>query len=369
MRGSPLLCTVEVRATMDQTLEIRRDKKVEPLVVLRMAGRLIHLRILKQFLKLVPATLKPGKSGYETEEEIDANFTGMIFCHNVFNIENRWIIDSGTTHHMIGDVKQLETCEPVNVKGKTNLPIGKTTSISCTRNMVLKNGLKLHNVLCVPKFKHNLLSVGKLMKDNACEVKFNLKNVLFKTVQPRRIRQLGKLYFLNIVDDHSWATWVELLRLKSGAYKEIRNFILFAKTQFDASVKLMRSDSALEFDDESRTPMPLQIPKDMEHISEDREDEQHDADTENINEESSRDREESKEVMDIEQMVLEHHMSEYLAIEIEMQEPVSNQAPQPELSRSSRERKHSSWTKDYEICLKKPQATCVANSVSVAMEP
>uniref|UniRef100_A0A803MPC2 Integrase catalytic domain-containing protein n=1 Tax=Chenopodium quinoa TaxID=63459 RepID=A0A803MPC2_CHEQI len=179
------------------------------------------------------------------------------------------------------------------------------------------------------------------------EIKQNEKPVV-DTITPASVKEACALL---------QATWVELLRLKSDAYKEIRNFIMFSKTQFDAIVKIVRLDNALEFDDKCRDffgnlgivhqtscvdgpwqngrverkhrnilemaralrfeaglPSQFWMLVNMEHISEDREDEQHNADVKNINEEISDadDGEESKEVLEIEQMMLLHLMSKDL---------------------------------------------------------
>lgn len=42
---------------------------------------------------------------------------------------------------------------------KINLPTGDTATISHIGNTHIANGLELKNVLCVPYFKHSLLSV------------------------------------------------------------------------------------------------------------------------------------------------------------------------------------------------------------------
>jgi len=49
-------------------------------------------------------------------------------------------------------------------------------------------------------------------------------------------------YFLTIIDDHSRATWVHLMSSKSNAFPLLQSFIMFAKSQFDATVKTVRSD-------------------------------------------------------------------------------------------------------------------------------
>jgi len=61
----------------------------------------------------------------------------------------------------------------------------------------------------------------------------------------------GYKYFLTIVDDHSRATWVHLMTTKSNAFPLLQQFISFAENQFGVSVKIVRTDNGMEFQDNS----------------------------------------------------------------------------------------------------------------------
>jgi len=50
-------------------------------------------------------------------------------------------------------------------------------------------------------------------------------------------------YFLTIINDYSWATWTHLLAAKSNAFAILKSFVSFVKTQFQTSVKVIRSDN------------------------------------------------------------------------------------------------------------------------------
>jgi hypothetical protein len=54
-------------------------------------------------------------------------------------------------------------------------------------------------------------------------------------------------YFLTIVEDHSRYTWVFFMKSKSEARSLLQNFIIYVKTQFNLTVKCVRSDNGLEF--------------------------------------------------------------------------------------------------------------------------
>lgn len=66
--------------------------------------------------------------------------------------------------------------------------------------MNLGNGLILDNVLCVPNFQHNLLSVQKLIKDSNCEIQFLPTTCHIIDRDTKMVRRSGKakngLYYL-----------------------------------------------------------------------------------------------------------------------------------------------------------------------------
>uniref|UniRef100_A0A803N312 Retrovirus-related Pol polyprotein from transposon TNT 1-94-like beta-barrel domain-containing protein n=1 Tax=Chenopodium quinoa TaxID=63459 RepID=A0A803N312_CHEQI len=96
----------------------------------------------------------------------------MVSCLSAVVVCEDWIIDSGASDHMTSSVKNLSTPQTVHAQLKINFPTGDTSLISHVGSAELANSLVLKNVLCVPNFKHNMLSVNKLVKDSQCEVVF-----------------------------------------------------------------------------------------------------------------------------------------------------------------------------------------------------
>lgn len=65
---------------------------------------------------------------------------------------------------------------------------------------------------------------------------------------PYRIQtHSGHRFFLTIVDDCSRMTWIYLLRLKSDVVVCLKQFLALINTQFDVTVKVLRSDNGSEF--------------------------------------------------------------------------------------------------------------------------
>ena len=73
------------------------------------------------------------------------------------------MLDSGASCHMAGDVSMMDKVEriaPVAI----GLPNGRHIVASEKGSVALGGGLKLENVLCVPKLNCNLVSISKLCK-------------------------------------------------------------------------------------------------------------------------------------------------------------------------------------------------------------
>lgn len=94
---------------------------------------------------MLPSISKIAQPGSETEEEIDNSFAGI----------------SGVSNHMTCDQSLMSNIKETRIRLEINLPNGKTAMITHTRTVKLENNLKLENVLCVPKFRHNMLFVNK----------------------------------------------------------------------------------------------------------------------------------------------------------------------------------------------------------------
>lgn len=68
---------------------------------------------------------------------------------------------------------------------------------------------------------------------------------------PYRVCTRGKYrYFLTIVDDHTRSTWIYLLQLKSQSLETLETFLQYAKNHHNKTILYIRSDNALEFDDQ-----------------------------------------------------------------------------------------------------------------------
>ena len=102
--------------------------------------------------------------------------TGIDVSHSVFSakIVNRraytsdtWVIDTGATDHIVCSVNLLSSITAI-AQSIVELPNGETASVTHIGTINLSSSLTLHNVLCVPSFTFNLLSVSTITKSHPC---------------------------------------------------------------------------------------------------------------------------------------------------------------------------------------------------------
>lgn len=152
-------------------------------------------RLFEQLMKLLPSPSKVN--GSETDEEMDSSYAGMASCFKANVKEGVWIIDSGASHHMTGDLNLLCEVKETGNPPLISLPTGETARIAHKGLVNLKNSIQLQNVLHVPAFKHNLLSVQKLAED---KVNFMPKYCIIQDNKSGEIRGVGKasngLYYM-----------------------------------------------------------------------------------------------------------------------------------------------------------------------------
>lgn len=151
----------------------------------------------EQLLKLIPGNAAVHG---QTEEEFDTPFLGMITCGAAESKIQEWIVDSGASDHMTCFLNLLHNIRPAPPHMTIKLPTGSTTNITHIGDTVLSCGIPLFNVLFVPQFTHNLLSVTKLGKDNKCEVMFRDSKCFVTESESKAIVGVGylknNLYYL-----------------------------------------------------------------------------------------------------------------------------------------------------------------------------
>ncbi|XP_019258315.1 PREDICTED: uncharacterized protein LOC109236575 [Nicotiana attenuata] len=98
-----------------------------------------------------------------------ANFEGVSYGACMLSSVNGivWIIDSGATDHMTFIKSLLFDIITLPIPYLVSLPNGYIVKVTNVGSLALFPDLILHNVLYIPSFKHNLISVHKLL--NHCD--------------------------------------------------------------------------------------------------------------------------------------------------------------------------------------------------------
>ena len=201
--------------TNQTTLSTQPDTK--PASLDGLIGNLSKDQIQK-FIALFSSQLQKSLVSYPTEASTSQNqndMTGINFSPSTFcfigiltvskNIlgNETWVLDSGATHHVSHD-KALFASLDTSVQNSVNLPNGSLIKISGVGNIRLNKHILLGNVLSIPKFRLNLISISSLTTDlgsrvifdpASCEIQDRIKGMMIG--QGRRI---GNLYVQDVED-------------------------------------------------------------------------------------------------------------------------------------------------------------------------
>ncbi|KAL2942473.1 WD repeat-containing protein 48-like protein [Bienertia sinuspersici] len=82
---------------------------------------------LEQLLKLLP-TLSKGEEA-ESNDELECNFVEIVACNYAETRHDEWIIHSGATHHMSGNLDMVKKTKSEGGNMKISLPNGGITAV------------------------------------------------------------------------------------------------------------------------------------------------------------------------------------------------------------------------------------------------
>ena len=115
---------------------------------------------------------------------IGAGFlAGKRFCFLTSFSSGDWIIDSGASDHITPDLGVLTSVQKLSIPGFITMPNGKHSRIEHIGSVQLSPTLLLTNVLHVPDFQFNLLSVHKLCTQVAGKIIFTPTDCILQAMQ------------------------------------------------------------------------------------------------------------------------------------------------------------------------------------------
>ncbi|KAG8650605.1 hypothetical protein MANES_07G054076v8 [Manihot esculenta] len=130
-------------------------------------------------------TANTQQLNYNNEYDSDANpvaFVGNINSKSMsyasFHKHINWILDTGITDHMSSNQFLFKFLELLNKQVTVYLPDDNAMKVCYIGSIMVSKYMHLENVMFVPKFNYNLLSVSKLIK--YCKLSLNKKSLTFK---------------------------------------------------------------------------------------------------------------------------------------------------------------------------------------------
>lgn len=262
----------------------------------------------------------------------------------IVSFTSSWLFDSGANAHIVDDLSLFTTIATDKIATTVQIPKGTHVAVRAVGTVRLSDSFVLHDVLGVPEFAFNLISVSRLVRDLKCVLTFGPDFCLVQEIPSRKLIRVGRQhdglyqllqhsagrsfaaikcndsiwhnrmghlpiskfrflpsvivfakevfcdacnrakqtrlsfplststtvkafdlihcdiwgpyktpslsgahYFLTIVDDYSRTTWVYLMKSKSETSRYLLHFLKWVRTQFNTTVKRVRSDNGLEF--------------------------------------------------------------------------------------------------------------------------
>ncbi|XP_074318258.1 uncharacterized protein LOC141655058 [Silene latifolia] len=236
--------------------------------------------------------------------DASVNFTGITLANQKAcdTCKDAWIIDSGATDHMTGHKHYFDCLQLLRKTILIGLPDGSSQLVTYGGHITLESGIRLHNVLYVPAFKHNLLSVGKLLSTTQLLIRFFVDKCVIQdpasiipvgvglqerglyklkhrvprhSIAPNKVgtaascscssfdnymkhydcetcleAKIHRLPFDRSIHraayDYSRVTWTFLLKFKTQVASILDNFLARVENFYNSSVKLIGSDNGTE---------------------------------------------------------------------------------------------------------------------------
>ncbi|KAL2230856.1 UNVERIFIED_CONTAM: hypothetical protein Sindi_1680000 [Sesamum indicum] len=128
----------------------------------------------------------------QTGNHISANFSDFQGYAGTISTIDMWIIDSGASAHMCASLAAFKKFYNLDNEVFVKLPNGSSHQVTISGEVHLTKNIILKQVLYVPAFKHSLLSVSKLCKDNGLSVQFIDQCCIAQDPQTRKVIALGR---------------------------------------------------------------------------------------------------------------------------------------------------------------------------------
>ncbi|KAL2923588.1 Retrovirus-related Pol polyprotein from transposon RE2 [Bienertia sinuspersici] len=172
---------VEKGEEPESPLEIEEDEEMQ------LNPRFVNV-VAKQMAKMM--SKGSGSNRGDGDYSSSCNFAGKIYASNVSvydYYDGGWIVDSGASDHMAWKENMFNSLSRLQKPVKIKLPDGTLKKVDKIGKIKVNENLELSNVLFVPEFKHNLMSVSKLIEEQKMCVCFNNKGCEFQDHSSKKV--------------------------------------------------------------------------------------------------------------------------------------------------------------------------------------
>ncbi|CAH9090200.1 unnamed protein product [Cuscuta europaea] len=115
-----------------------------------------------------------------------------------------WILDSGASYHMTGNVRLMRNAEKL-VHIPVTLPNDEITHATHMGDVWLSSTVLIRNVLLVPRLKCNLISIARLVDNPKCDIFFSNDICVIQDQLSRMLIGMGKqhggVYYFHSFDE------------------------------------------------------------------------------------------------------------------------------------------------------------------------
>ncbi|KAK2416966.1 putative mitochondrial protein [Trifolium repens] len=141
----------------------------------------------------------------------------------------KWLIDSGASHHICNSVQWFHSYNEINPI-TIRLPNGDSATTKYSGSIHFSSHFILQNVLCVPNFSVNLISISKLLESSKYLVSFHASYCSIQDQMCKRMIGFAKvidgLYYLQLSDKTVHVSTVEGSRYHTIPAQAIWHFWL-----------------------------------------------------------------------------------------------------------------------------------------------
>ncbi|XP_019240254.1 PREDICTED: uncharacterized protein LOC109220255 [Nicotiana attenuata] len=149
----------------------------------------------EQYQQIVQLLSRGSSEGLDSPNKVVT--VGILNHVNAFMsqcVNSKWIVDTGASNHMTSSLDMLHTHRPLpnTEANKVHLPTGNVVSVSHTGCTSVLSNQEISNILYIPDFKFNLLSVSKLTKELKCMVGFFPDFFIFQDLFSGQVKGMGR---------------------------------------------------------------------------------------------------------------------------------------------------------------------------------